>query len=238
MARAEGASASRAISVRADALLFDMDGTIADSVEAVEYAWAEWAREMGVEPPDLGLHHGRTAVAIASDVLPASLVEQGVRRISEIESDPSLPCSPTPGALELIGSLPRDRWGVVTSAVRSVAMARLTNAGIGEPQVFVSGDEVARSKPDPEPFRLGRERIGAGEGSGRTVLAFEDTATGLRSARAAGCTTVGIIGTESRASLAAHADFVITGLTRVRVEHTDESGVMISIAPVDPAEEA
>lgn len=224
--------------MRVDALLFDMDGTIADSVEAVEFSWAKWAGEMGIETPDLALHHGRTAAAIAADVLPPERLEEGVRRIGEIEADPSLPCSPTPGALELIRSLPRDRWGVVTSAVRPVAMARLTNSGIGEPPVFVNGDDVSRSKPDPEPFRLGRERIGAGEGSGRTAIAFEDTATGLRSARGAGCTTVGIIGTETYASLAGYADFVIADLAHVRVEQTDDSGVLLSIAPVDPAEEA
>lgn len=219
---------SGAIELRVDALLFDMDGTIADSVAAIEVTWGAWAREFGVESPDLAKYHGKTAAAIVADLLPENLVAAAKARIDELEADPSLPCAPTPGSQELIASLPADRWGVVTSAVRAVALSRLTTAGFGEPPVFVNGDEVTHGKPDPEPFRLGRERIGFAEGAG-TVIAFEDTVTGLRSAREAGCITVGIVGTESYESLARSADYVVSSLDRVRVSCIDETGVRLSI---------
>ncbi|MGJ0204258.1 HAD-IA family hydrolase [Leucobacter sp. gxy201] len=226
-----GASARPTIALRADALLFDMDGTIADSVEAVERTWSAWAREFGVEAPDLARYHGRTAASIAASVLEDGYVEEALRRIEELESDPSLPCSPTPGALELISSLPADRWGVVTSAVRSVALSRLANAGFGVPPVFVNGEDVSRGKPDPEPFALGRERIGYLLREGTTVIAFEDTAVGLRSARGAGCLAIGIIGTEDISSLRAHADHIVSALTDVRVDSVDSDGVHLLIAP-------
>jgi sugar-phosphatase len=209
--------------IEVDELLFDMDGTLVNSIPAVEHAWREWAREEGFELPDTLGFHGRTAFELVRGFVAAERVAHAVRRIDELESTSTQPIPTMPGALSLIESLPRDRWAIVTSASRVVAHARLTAGSIPLPDHLVTGSDVVNGKPDPEPFRLGRRNEGV-------AIAFEDTVAGLRSARGAGCVTVGIIGTTSVDELRAHADYVVDSLASVSVESSGPGGVTLLIA--------
>lgn len=209
--------------VLVDKLLFDMDGTLVNSIPAVEHAWAIWAAEEGVAMPEKINFHGRTALDLVRTFVPEERVAHASERINELESTSTQPIPSLPGALELIDSLPRDRWAIVTSAARVVAKARLAAGGIPVPDHLVTGSDVANGKPDPEPFRLGRQ-------SAATAIAFEDTVAGLRSARGAGCITVGILGTEPMESLREHADYVIPALAAVRVESANAEGVTLLIS--------
>jgi len=53
----------------------------------------------------------------------------------------------------------------------------------------VTGDEVTRGKPDPEPYLVGAERLGVDPAA---CVAIEDSPTGIASARAAGVPTLGV----------------------------------------------
>jgi sugar-phosphatase len=78
-------------------------------------------------------------------------------------------------------------------------------------------------KPDPEPFRLGRRHEGV-------AIAFEDTVAGLRSARGAGCVTVGVIGTTPVDELRPYADHLVASLEAVSVESSGPHGITLLIS--------
>ncbi|MFD7924094.1 HAD-IA family hydrolase [Streptomyces sp. NPDC059740] len=211
--------------IQADALLFDNDGTLVSSIASVERCWARWAAEYGLGESDfarVGLH-GRPAVEVVADLLPAARVPEALARIEELEvADVEGGVVPLPGALALLASVPVDRWAVVTSATRRLAEARLAEAGIA-PKHLVCADDVTRGKPDPEPFLLGARHLGADPA--RCVV-FEDAPAGLAAGRAAGMTTVALATTHPRAELA--ADVVVPSLATVSAQVT-QAGVELLV---------
>lgn len=215
-------SLPQVVTLNVEELLFDMDGTLIDSIAAVETAWRTLAEEEGVKMPFGPAFHGRTAADLVGSLVIAERFLPALRRLEELESDPTAPVVALPGASELLTGLTPDRWSIVTSAARPVALARLTAAGLGMPAVLITGDDVARGKPDPEPYRVGRRHCGH-------ALAFEDTVVGLKSARGAGCATVGIVGTAPAEELSPYADFVVESLASVSVMEDDGEGIRISL---------
>lgn len=209
---------------RVSEVLFDMDGTLLDSVDVIEQAWARWGREMGLVLPDPQLLHGRTAADLVATLVASEDVEPALALLCRIEEEPEVPLPSVRGAAELLEALPADRWSIVTSATRSVALARLRASELPIPTHMVTGDDVVHGKPDPEPFRAGRRHVGAE----LPAVAFEDSVAGLASARAAGCRTVGILGVRPAIALAGHADALVTTLEGIRIETDDDGSLVIS----------
>ncbi|WP_189217368.1 MULTISPECIES: HAD family hydrolase [Streptomyces] len=211
--------------IRAEAMLFDNDGTLVSSVESVQRCWTRWAQEYGVTDAFARVElHGRTAAAIAADLLPAEAVPAAVARIEELEVEdvPNGGVHLLPGTRELLDALPADSWAVVTSATRRLAEARLGAVGI-RPKAMVCADDVTRGKPDPEPYLLGARDLGVDPA--RCVV-FEDAPAGLRAGRAAGMTTVALATTHHASEL--EADLVVEDLSALSVLVTPE-GVEISV---------
>lgn len=201
--------------------LFDMDGTIVDSIAAVESAWRIWAAEHGVPVPSSTMH-GKTAGAVVlASGLSGSAHERAVARLAEIEARPGQKLTSLPGAQRLLAALPDGRWGVVTSAARDVAVARLEATELTAPAFRVTGDDVTQSKPAAEPFLLGIQQL-AQRGHVGVVVAFEDTVAGATSATAAGCLVIGILGTDTREQLEECAHVVVDTLETVRIENTGD----------------
>ena len=173
--------------ISADALLFDNDGTLISSLGSVDRCWARWAEEYGIPAEEFAKVelHGRTAVDIIRDVLPADQVPAALARIEqlEVEDVPNGGVVPLPGTAELLRSLPEGSWAVVTSATRVLAEARLRHLGIEAPLV-IAADDITRGKPDPEPYLTAARMLGVRPGD---CVAIEDSTTGTRSAVAAGC---------------------------------------------------
>ncbi|AYN42277.1 HAD family hydrolase [Streptomyces dangxiongensis] len=199
------------MTIHAHALLFDNDGTLVSSLDSVERCWTRWAREYGITAEEFGRVelHGRTAVEIVGDLLPARLVPEAVARVEqlEVEDVPDGGVRLLPGTRAFLDSLPADRWAVVTSATRRLAEARLDAVGIS-PKSLVSADDVTRGKPDPEPYLLAARQLGVDPA--RCVV-FEDAPAGLRAGRAAGMTTVALATTHPAHEL--DADLVVTDLS-------------------------
>lgn len=87
--------------------------------------------------------------------------------------------------------------------------------------VVVAAEDAPASKPDPAPYRLAVERLGAHHGMAlapRHCVAIEDSRGGLQSARAAGLRTVAVTGSYSADQLRPHADEVIAHLDECTVE--------------------
>jgi len=118
-----------------------------------------------------------------------------------------------PGALELVRSIPRERWGVVTSGSRLLATSRLPFCGLPIPDVLVTSDDVINGKPHPEPYLKGAARLGF---SPADCVVIEDAPAGIEAARAAGMTVIGMASTY-KPDFLAHADAVVTKLAQIAV---------------------
>ena len=175
-----------------------MDGTLVDTEPywiATEYALAEeyagtWSQEhaMALVGSDL-LASGRYIQrAHAAAAEPAEIVERlldGV--VAQVQQD--VPWRP--GARELLADL---RGSGVPCALVTMSYERfvapiLAALPPGSFQVVVTGDQVTRGKPHPEPYLSAARLLGVDPAD---CVAIEDSETGCRSAEAAGCTVLAV----------------------------------------------
>lgn len=209
-----------------DAILFDMDGTLISSIEAVDRSWALWAREHGFGE-DFRIAHGTPARSLVERLVAPEQVEAALARVTEIELSDTDGVRVLPGAAELLASLPRDRHAIVTSCTRDLAAVRIAATGIGAPEVVVTADDITRGKPDPEPFRRGAELLGFAP---ERCLVVEDAPAGLASGRAAGCATLAVAGTHALDELDADAHASGVDAVAVRV-NADGSLTLVDRRP-------
>jgi sugar-phosphatase len=171
-----------------DALVFDCDGVLVDSDDAVVGAWSAWAVAYGLDPAAVvEVCHGQPARSTVAAFLAPDDVAAGIAVIDQLELELARDVRGLPGARDLLLSLPAGRWGIVTSGIRVLATTRLLASGIELPDVLVTADDVAHGKPHPEGYTAALERLAA---DARRSVVFEDAPTGIAAARAAG---VGVV---------------------------------------------
>ncbi len=95
-----------------------------------------------------------------------------------------------PGVREALAVLPPERWTIVTSCPERVARALVRQAGLTQPGALVTADDVERTKPAPDPYRLAVERFGLAPSR---ALAVEDSREGLAAARAAELDSIAVL---------------------------------------------
>ena len=192
------------IGLRFEALLFDMDGTILTSIKAAERVWTAWAVRHGLDVATfLPTIHGvqatetirRLGLAGVDPEVEAATITQG--EVDDVEG-----VEPISGVREFLSSLPQERWAVVTSSPRRLALRRLEAAGLPIPKVLVCAEDVERGKPAPDCFLLAAERLGADI---RFCAAFEDSPAGIASAHQAGSHLVIVTTTHSHPMETQHA---------------------------------
>lgn len=173
------------------AILFDMDGTLVDSTASVERIWGRWAEGHGLSFADFAHSmHGRRAVDIMQALAPDGLdLAREVAQLDEDELDDTDGIVPIPGAAELIASLPRGSWALVTSARPPLAKARMAAAGLPMPDVIITSSDVERGKPQPDCFLRALEHLKL---AAAHAVVFEDAAAGLAAAHAAACRTIAL----------------------------------------------
>ena len=195
------------------AILFDLDGVLVDSTASVGRFWALWAAEHNVSPEEaVRVAHGRRTLETIRLLAPHLDAEAETVRLERREADDTDGVGRVHGALELLSTLPAQRWAVVTSGTRYLATRRLATNGLPAPAVFVTADEVTLGKPHPEPYLKGAELLGL---SPLDCLVFEDAPAGIEAARAARMTAIGVATTYPAAELTlAHA--VVRDLSQVR----------------------
>ncbi len=195
--------------IEVKALLFDNDGVLVDSVANVEKSWGQWAIEFGIQGFDAGKFHGTRAQDTVLSLVGRERFEEANNRINELEQLSAHETLAMPGAKELLPFLPEDRWTICTSANSRLGRARLEGAGLPIPKHLVTGDDVERGKPAPDPYLLGASRLGF---SASDCVVFEDAQAGALAAKAAGVAMV--IGV-SEFALSTEADIVIEDLVGI-----------------------
>ncbi|MGX9990693.1 HAD family hydrolase [Rhizobium sp. Z1P35] len=176
------------------AFLFDMDGTILNSILAADRVWSDWARRHGLDVATFlpKMHGSRGIDTIARLNLPGVDPEHESKLVTEAEIADVSDVVAIPGAATFLSSLPPDRWAIVTSSPLRLARRRLEAAGLPVPRFMVTAEDVKVGKPDPQCYILGAERLGV---STQDCLVFEDVAAGITAGEAAGADVMVITAT-------------------------------------------
>jgi HAD superfamily hydrolase (TIGR01509 family) len=177
------------------AYLFDCDGTIADSMPLHYIAWSKALAEWGCDfSEDLFYAWGGMSVV---EIIGTLNRERGMsmpvtdvaRRKEELyfENLPSLKA--VPAVLEHIEeSYRRIPFAVVSGSTRDSVTASLEALHLLDKfETLVCAGDYRKSKPDPEPFLIAADRLGAAPAS---CLVFEDSDMGIQAATAAGMASV------------------------------------------------
>jgi HAD superfamily hydrolase (TIGR01549 family) len=184
-----------------NALIFDLDGTLVDTVYAHVFAWQRALAEAGM-PIDgwrihrrIGMSGGLFARAVAREVgrpLDDAETEAIQRRHGELFRELLPERRPLPGAVELLREL-RElgvTHGIATSGRRPEIDRSLEALGVGADTVVVERGDVGRAKPEPDLFIECARRLGVGADECYVV---GDAVWDLLAARRARMLSVGLL---------------------------------------------
>ncbi|SQB28805.1 putative phosphatase [Citrobacter koseri] len=128
--------------------LFDLDGTLVDSLPVVERTWCNWADRFGLTHDEvLSFIHGKQAITSLRHFMagkPEEEIAAEFTRLEQIEATDTAGIVALPGAVELLDHLNKAGipWAIVTSGSMPVARARHQAAGLPAPEVFVTAERV------------------------------------------------------------------------------------------------
>lgn len=183
---------------------------LVDSHHAANVAWSQWATEFAPSFKwDVPENAGVRAEDKVREHVGQELFEKANNRINELEQLSAGETIALPGAVELLHSLKQGTWTVCTSANANLGKARLEAAGLPVPAELVTGDDVAKGKPHPDPYLLGAEKLGFDPAD---CVVFEDAIAGVEAGIEAG---VGLVIGVTEKALESAADIVIKDLTGI-----------------------
>jgi sugar-phosphatase len=217
------------VKIQCRAVLFDLDGVLVDSTPAAARVWTGWALEHGFDPDSVvRMAHGRTSLATIRELLPKADHAAEDRDVERREIEDVADVVPLPGALDLLQSLPVDRWAVVTSGTRPLAEVRIRAAGLPLPKHFVTATDITHSKPHPEPYLLGAGSVGS---SPRDCVVIEDAPSGIRSGKSAGARVLALRTTMPELELVtAGADWIIENCASLSVhQHGSNNDLFLQL---------
>jgi len=215
-------------------LIFDLDGTLVDTVYAHVFAWQRALDEAGL-PIDgwrinrrIGMSGGlftRAVAREAGDALTDAEAESIQRRHGELFRELLPERRPLPGARELLTFLRKEgvTHGIATSGRRPEIDASLDVLDVPRDMIVVERGDVLRAKPEPDLFLVCAERLGV---EIRDCYVVGDAVWDLLAARRAGMLSVGLLtgGYGEDELLSAGAFRVYRGADEL-VEAIDELGI-------------
>ena len=183
------------------AILFDLDGTLANTDPLHFKIWQEIFAKYGIDC-DRSFYQtyvsGNTNERLIEQVLPHLSLEEAKQLAIDKEAQfraKAITMQPTPGLeriLQLSNEIPLKR-AVVTNAPKENAYHMLGALDLTATfPIVVLAEDAPPGKPNPAPYLLGLEKVGV---VAPEAIAFEDSPTGIQSAVAAGIYTIGIAST-------------------------------------------
>ena len=153
------------------AVIFDLDGTLVDTVYGHTLAWQRVLAEAGIPVEGwkvhrlIGMSGGLLAQAAGHEIgrpLSEKKVEQLQKRHGAVYKKLMPERRPLPGAIELLRYLRKHkiRHGVATSGRRKDAKASLDALDLPDDTVVIDRDDVERAKPEPDLFLACQDRLG------------------------------------------------------------------------------
>jgi beta-phosphoglucomutase len=216
------------------ALVFDVDGVIADTEALNAKASVEMFRQLydvAVRPEDfrpfVGTGDERYVEGVAEKYgvtidTQAAVLGRAECFFALLQSEP-LPAAP--GVLELVRAArerPQARLAIATSGQKAKQFPVIEGTGLKLDwfDAVITGDDVSRKKPDPQIYSLAAARLGL---EPARCVVFEDAPVGVQAALAAGCRCVAVTTTVGADELAA-ADIVVDSLADVSFARVESLG--------------
>jgi HAD superfamily hydrolase (TIGR01509 family) len=183
------------------ALIFDLDGTLIDTVYAHVFAWQRALAEAGMAIDGwrihrrIGMSGGLFARAAGRELgreISGAEAEAIQRRHGELFIQFLPERRPLPGAVDLLGYLRKAHvpHGIATSGRRPQIDASLAALGVGEETVIIERGVVARAKPEPDLFLACQQRLGVRV---EECYVVGDAVWDLLAARRAGMLSIGLL---------------------------------------------
>jgi HAD superfamily hydrolase (TIGR01509 family) len=216
------------------AFLFDLDGTLVDSVYQHVIAWRDALEGVGINLPvwkihrRIGMSGGLFVNALARE-LDTELDTEVIAALPDLHADAFIrrfqSVRPLPGAAELLATLDAHdvRWAIATSGPERYARRSLDLLGLAPETPLVTRDQVRYAKPDPDLFLAAAERIGV-DVSDSVVVG--DSVWDLLAARRARALGIGLLsGGYGREELIYSGAYRVYDDPRDLLDHLDEVGV-------------
>jgi mannitol-1-/sugar-/sorbitol-6-phosphatase len=216
--------------VSAQAVLFDLDGTLVDSSTVITSTWREWCERYDADLTTvLSIMPGRPGVDVMREVRPdlpdeIHTAENTAMLASEVDNATAV--TAMPGADELLAALAPTQWAVVTACTHELATARLRAAGLPVPEVLVGSDSVRPGKPHPAGYLSAARQLGVPP---EQAVVVEDALAGVAAGRAAGMRVVALPPAADD-ELIASGCLTVPALRHLRVD-AGPRGVTVSVLP-------
>jgi HAD superfamily hydrolase (TIGR01509 family) len=219
---------------RPPALLFDLDGTLVDTVYQHVLAWHEALRDEGIELSvwrihrRIGMSGGLFLDALAREIGRQITPEQALRlRQRHIDAflGHAVEVRALPGAKALLEQLTAYGvpWAIATSGRRLTADIGLAQLGVGDGAQVVTRDDVIHAKPDPDLFLEAARRLGV---DASACFVVGDSVWDLLAAQRAGALGVGVLsGGYGREELESAGAYRVYDDPGDLLQHIDEVGV-------------
>jgi beta-phosphoglucomutase family hydrolase len=206
-----------------EAVLWDMDGVIADTADYHYSAWRDVLKERGVEfsKADFMQYFGQRHDTIIKFALGDKLSPEEINDITEKKQSLyrrriSRNIVPLPGAIKLIKLLNKNKvkMAIASSAVQKNIDVILQGLGIENNfQAIVFGTEVAEGKPSPLIFQLAATKLDVKPAN---CVVIEDAIAGVAAAKRAGMKCVAVTNSHPGARLK-NADLIVDSLEKVDI---------------------
>jgi len=183
------------------AFLFDLDGTLIDSVYQHVIAWRAALSEIGI---DLSVWRIHRRIGMSGGLFVSALLRETGRSLSRADIDllqqahaaqyraQAGAVTPLPGARDLLGTLTEAGvpWAIATSGYAATARPALALLGLPDDTPMVTRDMVRHAKPDPDLFLAAAALLGVDP---RSAMVVGDSVWDLLAARRAGALGVGLL---------------------------------------------
>jgi HAD superfamily hydrolase (TIGR01509 family) len=177
-----------------DAIVFDLDGTLVDTVGARIEAWQTAFAERGIDvarnrlEPMIGMDGRRLAAEVMGEGSPTEEID---RRAGELFDERNRDPRPLPGARTLLERLDAEglTWAIATSSRAEQVVASVDALGLRHRPRIVDGSSVEHAKPAPDLLLLAARQLGIGPARAWYV---GDSTWDMRAAVGAGMRAIGV----------------------------------------------